>query len=115
MRRTKIMVATIALTLGMCFSAYAKDIKINKQLGDNGKVEISGKSLAGEDVTIKVVGEDKIYYLDQVKTSDNGDFKFKFVVDSDKDYSGTLNVGGEKQEIKFSTKKSDEKPVVKPS
>lgn len=110
MKKSKIALTTTILTFAMTCSVFAKDINLKVKVDKYGKVEVVGESKKNtEDVTIKVEDEKKICYLDQNKTNAKGKFQFKFEVDSNKDYKGRVNVGGEIEDFEFKTKEKEEK------
>lgn len=111
MKKFKIVLTTTVLTFAMTCSVLAKDITLKVEANKNGKVKVSGESKKNtENVTIKVEDSKKIYYLDQNKTNEKGEFQFKFEVDPNKDYKGRVNVGGEIEDFEFKTKEKGENP-----
>ncbi|RXI45701.1 hypothetical protein DP130_11655 [Clostridium tetani] len=115
MKKFRILLATTILTFAITCSVFAKDITLKVEANKSGKVKVYGESKKNkEDVTIKVEDNKKIYYLDQNKTNEKGEFQFEFEVDPSKDYKGRVNVGGEIQDFQFKTKEKEDNPE-KPS
>lgn len=99
----KSFMATLLIVISMTCTVFAKvDVKVNVSEND---VIINGSSNhTGQNVMIQTWSGDKKYYIDADKTDKEGSFRFKFKTADNIDYDGKINVGGELQDIKFSTK-----------
>ncbi|RXM72911.1 DUF4430 domain-containing protein [Clostridium tetani] len=99
----KSFMATLLIVISMTCTVFAKvDVKVNVSGND---VIINGRSNhTGQNVMIQTWSGDKKYYIDADKTDKEGSFQFKFKTADNMDYDGKINVGGELQDFKFSTK-----------
>jgi len=79
-------------------------IDLGIEVDNTGNVTINGSSdYRKTPVSIKIFDTTRCYYIGQTTTDDNGNFKFDFSLDRNKDYNGKININGRCKDFSIST------------
>jgi len=101
----KKIILTILLLISLSVTSYGIEVDVDY---DGEFVKIYGSSdYKNIPLSIRIYDDSRTYYFNQITSDSNGRFNDVLTLDKNKEYNGSINIGGEIKAFRISTKQGD--------